>query len=440
MSYKKGYNRRVFIIAMTLLCSCSLNCDSQRSEAKGSAEISLSENYSSEPSKNGWAQWRGPNRNGVSNETGILKSWPEAGPKTVWRKTIGDGYSAISIDGDRLYTAYTSGRDEVLFCLNASTGEEIWQFTLNENYTEQYGNGPRSTPAIDGKYVYAMGSLGVLFALDKTDGRKNWEVNIHSKFGDANGDYDRGYACSPLIEGDLLIMNGARQRGTTIVAFNKNSGKVVWTYKNGNNSYSSQVVWEIEGQKQVVSFVGYGIVGLSLETGEELWKYRWETSYGLNIAMPLFFSPNYVFLSSGYDTGAAMLQIQKNGNGWTPELVWTNRLFRNHFGSSISQKGYIYGFDNNVLKCISAKTGEEQWKARGYNKGSLIFADGALIILGENGNLGLVEATPAEFKELASAQILNGKCWTAPTLANGKLYLRNQTEMVCLELASGLKR
>ena len=385
-------------------------------------------------STNDWPQFRGPNRNGVSQETGLIRSWPESGPKTLWRKSIGVGYSGIAIESNRIYTSYADGSNEVAFCFDADSGDEIWRHILNKKYNEQYGDGPRSTPTIDGDFVYVLGSYGPLYALNKTTGEQIWTVNIHDAFGDKDGDLDRGYSCSPLIEGDMLIVNGGRQPKATIVALNKRTGETIWTYQNGRNSYSSQSAWDIGGTRQIVSPIGYGLVGLSAADGKELWKFPWDTSYDLNIAVPSFFPPNFVMLSSGYDKGAALLQITKSGDSWQVDRVWSNRHFRNHFNASVTQDGYVYGFDNNLLKCLDAKSGEAKWKARGYNKGSLLLADGMLVILGEKGKLALVEVTPEAYNELAAAQVLSGKCWTAPSLSNGRLYARSQSELVSIDL------
>jgi outer membrane protein assembly factor BamB len=382
-----------------------------------------------------WAQWRGPNRDGRSTETGLVRSWPEDGPTILWRKDIGPGFSAVSVKEGRAYLMSASESDEYLYCLDVKTGDEVWTARLNAYYRESNGDGPRSTPIIDSGVVYAMGSYGMLYAFNAISGEEIWQVNIHGESSEQDLDHDRGHSSSPLIEGDLLILSGGPQPNKTIIAYDKKTGKIVWTYGRDKGSYCSPVVREIYGKQHVLTGLSSGFAGLDSETGEELWFYEWETNYGLNIATPLFFSPNYVLISSGYGMGSVMLELVEEDDKWTAQRVWSNNRFENHFNSSVSQDGYIYGFDSSILKCINARTGEEAWKTRGYGKGSLILADGMLIVLGEKGNVGLIEATPTAYTNLANAQVLEGRCWTMPTLANGRLFLRNASQLVCVELA-----
>ncbi|MCI0691965.1 PQQ-like beta-propeller repeat protein [candidate division KSB1 bacterium] len=389
-----------------------------------------------------WPQWRGPNRDGISTETGLLKSWPANGPKIFWKKAIGDGFSAVSVVGDRLYTAYTVGDNEVLFCLNANDGNERWRFRLNKNFIDEYGNGPRATPTVDNGVVYAMGSFGMLYALEAINGRKRWEVDLHKEFGhpkqrnygNAEQGADRGYSSSPLIEGDLLITNVGRQPSKTIVAFNKHTGKLIWTSQTAERTFASPIAASTHGKRHLIGFTGEAVVGLSPQDGKELWKFPWSNLYYLNIATPVFLPPDKVFVSCGFDQGAVLLKISSTGNGWTAQKVWSTRRLKNELSSSIFYQDHLYGFDNTVLKCLDAGAGEEKWRTGGLGQGSLILADQHLIVLSEKGELALIEATPSAYKEKARAQILSGKCWTMPVLAGGKLYLRNQKEMVCLDM------
>ena len=389
------------------------------------------------PDENGsdWTQMRGSARDGISAETKLADSWPESGPAEVWRKNIGDGYSGVAVSGDRLFITFSHDGKEKLFCLNAGSGGEIWQFALNDHFDEQFGDGPRATPTIDGETVYAIGSYGILYSLNAKNGQKNWELNIHQTFSDEqNGPFNRGYASSPLILGDTLIICGSIPPGKTVVALNKHTGKTIWTYQNGTTSYSSPMLMHISGHPQIVSSIGYGMAGIDPKTGAELWKYRWETSYELNIVPPLQVAPDKVMISSGYDKGAALVQLQQKNGSWEVNELWTNRLFRNHFNGSVLLDGFLYGFDNKNLKCINALTGEEQWANRDFGKGSVILADDKLYVQGENGQIALVKATPTGYTELGRHTALTGRCWTIPALANGKLYVRNMSELVCYDV------
>lgn len=426
------------------LCSCFVlltslvitGCSNEPATVKDEKPVVFKTVGNSESDSQDWPQWRGPNRNGAVAESGIARRWSTDGPVELWRKSIGDGYAGIAISNGRVYTSYADADDEILVSLDAESGEELWRYRLNERFNEQFGNGPRSTPVVDGDRIYAMGSYGWLHAINLADGSKIWSLNIHSTFGNENAGYDRGYSCSPLIEGDMIIVNGGRDPEATIVALDKHSGETIWTYLNGGNSFSSQMAWDILGKRQIVSSIGYGMVGLDATNGKELWKYRWETSYNLNIAAPVFLPPNYLIISSGYDKGAAMVSLQNTDNEWRVQEVWQNRLFRNHFNSSVNLNGYVYGFDEKNLKCINAKTGEEQWASRDYGKGSLLLADDVLVVLSDKGKLALVDAQPDKYNELASSQVLSGKCWTMPSFSQGKVYLRNHKSLVALDLSS----
>jgi outer membrane protein assembly factor BamB len=379
-----------------------------------------------------WHQWRGPNRDGVSSETGILKNWSDDAPKELWRVAIGDGFSGVSVSQGRVYTIYAKGEDEIVVCLDAATGKEVWRYLTDYLYeNRQGGNGPRSTPTIDGDKVYVLSAYGRLVALDAATGKQLWDHDLTKVFG--SGTPQHGFSGSPIVEGDLLLIETGAN-GKALVALNKESGEVVWGSQNDPIAYSSPIVVTIQNTRQAIFFTAEGLVSVSPTDGEIYWRYTWRTSFNVNAATPIFIPPDKVFISSGYDTGAAVVQVKGSDGKLTAEELWRNRVMKNHFSSSVLHDGYLYGFDNAILKCINANTGEEQWKSRGFGKGSLIYADGHLLVFGETGNLGLVEATPSEYTEKAQTQVLDGRCWTTPTLSDGKLYLRNQRELVCLAL------
>ena len=383
-------------------------------------------------SKGEWPQWRGPNRDGISTETGLLKTWSKSGPKVLWRMPIGEGYSGISISQGRIYTMDVKGNDEFVVCFNASNGKELWRFKSDRNFRDSHGDGPRSTPTIDGDLVFSLGALGKLYALNSKTGEKVWEHDLVKEFGGRVPTW--GYSSSPLIEGDLLLIEVGGKSGSALVAFNKRTGSVVWKSYDGIAGYSSPIAITVDGIRQIIFFMGTSVVSVSPTDGKFYWKYNWETSYDVNSATPIFIPPDKVFISSNYGKGAAVFQITTDNGKVTAEPVWKSRVMKNHFSSSILYGDYIYGFDSAILKCIEADSGEEKWKERGFGKGSLMLADGHLIVLGDRGKLALVEATPSRYIEQARAQVLRKKCWTMPTLAGGKLYLRNQKEIVCLNM------
>ena len=395
-----------------------------------------------------WPQWRGPNRNGISEEMGFLKEWPDDGPQVLWRVPLGEGFSGISVVDERVYTMFSEGDDEFVVCLSASNGEEIWRFRSDSNYREpQGGNGPRATPTVDGALLFTITAQGKLYALNTVAGEKVWTHDLQSEFGSKMPRW--GICTSPLVEGDLLLVEVGGKDGKSIVAFDKTNGNVVWSSHSDILGYSSPIAVTIGGIRQLIVFTGTQLVAVSPENGQFYWTYPWQTQYDVNAATPVFIPPDKIFISSGYGKGAAVVQVrvsaspepgtgeeQSRGNRAKIEVkeIWKNEKMKNHFATSVLHGDFLYGFDNAILKCIDANTGVEKWKTRGYGKGTLKLADDHLIILSDRGKLGLAEATPSAYNEVASAEVLSGLCWTVPTLADGKLYARNEKEMVCLDM------
>ena len=385
-----------------------------------------------------WSQWFGPNRDGVSSETGLLKKWSDSGPVVLWRTPLGEGFSSIAIARGAVYTMFAEGKDEYAVCLDAATGQERWRVKTGSNFSDwQGGNGPRSTPIIDKERAFFLGANGQLYAIDVEDGETVWSHHFQTEF--ISDPPHWGFSTSPLLEGELLVVEVGGSSGKSFIAFDKTTGRVAWTSQDDAPSYASPIAITVSDIRQIVFFPVSGLVGVAAKDGRLLWRHPWQTGPDVNAATPVFLAPDRLFISSGYGKGAAVIQLIFQNGQFAVKKVWRNRSMKNHFATSIHRKGYLYGFDNAILKCIAAETGQEQWRKRGFQKGSLIFADGYLIVLGEQGKLALVEAIPEAYIEKASAQVLSPRCWTPPTLANGRLYLRNHTEMVCLDLRSGKK-
>ncbi len=379
-----------------------------------------------------WPQFRGEFRDGVSREKDLLQSWPESGPKEVWRQSIGDGYSGIAIVGDRLYTMYATAGDEpteVAAAFDANTGKELWNTPMSERFDNGFGDGPRSTPTVDGDTVYVLSSRGVLAALSTEDGSERWKLSLTEAFGSAVPTF--GFSTSTLVDGDQLIVEGGGTEGKSYAALDKKTGKVQWTLGEGPPGYNSPLPIQVGGETRYVYF-GSGKLNCVNAKGEEVWSHVWPEAE--THAMPIFIPPNQVFGSGAEGAGAALYKVHEEEGKATVEEVWTMPFMRNHFSSSVYHDGHIYGFDNATLKCISLVDGKMQWGKRGLGKGSLILADGRLVILTDQGKLLLAKASPDGWEETGSVQALKGKCWTSPTLANGRLYLRNHTEMVSYEV------
>ena len=379
-----------------------------------------------------WFQWRGPNRDGVAPAAHIATTWTEAGPRQVWRKPLGEGFSGISVSGSRAYTMYAKGMKEYVVCLNAADGSEVWSLRTGANFVEGNGNGPRCTPTIDGDRIYTMGASGELLALGAATGDVIWKHNLRKKFRSERPTW--GFTSSPLVEGSMVMVEGGGSGERSLMAFDKESGDVVWTTGSDPIGYSSPIPVDVHGVRQILFFTGAALVSVAPSSGQTYWRYEWPNDHHINPASPVFIAPDRVFVSSGYGTGGAVVQITETETGLGVSEVWFSKRMKNHFNSSVLHDGFLYGFDDAIFKCIAADTGEEQWKVRDYGKGSLIFADGHLIVLSDKGRLAIVEASPAAHVEVAGAPVLSGRCWTSPSLARGLLYLRNLEEIVCLDM------
>lgn len=379
-----------------------------------------------------WPQYRGPRRDGVSAETGLLGTWPEGGPKVLWRVPLGEGFSGLTVAGNRLFTLQQPGDATLVTAHDAGTGKELWRFRLDAAYEDSQGNGPRSTPTVDGNRVYALSARGKLAALDAGTGKAIWRKDLVQEFGATIPQW--GVSTQPAVDGNLLLVDVGGRPGNAVVAFDKASGKVVWKSESDIAGYSQPVALTVDGVAQLVFFRGNALVALSPRDGKTLWKLPWRTDWDVNAATPIFVPPNQLFVSSGYDTGSALLRLRADGGRPRVEEVWKSKVMKNQFSSSVVRGGHVYGFDNKVLECIDLATGKVRWKQSGLGHGSLLLAQGQLYVLSERGRLVLVDATPDAYKERGSVQILQGKCWTPPTLANGRLYVRNEKEMVCLNV------
>lgn len=381
-----------------------------------------------------WPQYRGAERDGLSLETGLLTTWPASGPPELWRAPLGEGYSGIAAVGDRLYTMYARDGEARLVCLAAGDGGEIWSVVLGKGFKEGHGNGPRSTPTVDGDLVFALSARGRLVAVKAQDGKMVWEHDLEEAF-DAKLPHF-GSSASPLVEDGLVILEVGGSDSRNLMAFKRDTGEVAWGTGDQKTGYSSPLAVTINGTRQVLFFTGTALVSVAPDSGKALWSLPWKTSYNINAAMPIFMAPDRIFISSGYDTGAALLQVSGKGDAWKVEEVWRSRVMKNHFNSSVLLDGFLYGFDDGTLKCIDGATGEEKWKQRGFAKGSLLVADGHLFIFSEKGELAVAEATPEGYRETGRTRPMDGKTWTMPTLSHGRLYVRDEEELVAFDLSA----
>lgn len=378
-----------------------------------------------------WPQWRGPRHDGISRETGLLASWPEEGPPTLWRIPLGEGYSAVSVVDGKAYTMYSTEADEWVVCIDVADGSVVWKTRSDKALENEYGNGPRATPTIDAGRVYTHGATGSLLCLDANTGDKIWGFNTLEKFGAKPLEF--GMSASPVVIGEMLVVVVGAPDGKSLVALNKTSGEVLWTSLNDLAGYSTPIHIDVDGTKQIVVLTGKFVVGVAAGDGRELWRHPWETTLDANVATPICHDGR-LFISSGYGTGCALFHLSVTDGVAAAEELWDSKSMKNYFSTSVLHNGYLYGFNNTMLTCMEFDTGDVAWRQRGFNKGSVLMADGKLIILGERGTLALAKASAEDYEEISRVGIFEGKCWTVPTVAGGKLFLRNEEELVCLNL------
>lgn len=391
-----------------------------------------------------WPQFLGPDRNGISRETGLIDAFPADGPKKVWRVEGGVGMSGLVVSRGRVLTMIQRDGKQLLASFDAATGASAWQTELAPAYQNSQGAGPRATPAVSGERVFALTGEGILAAVSFADGKLEWSHNLPKELGGAPAEY--GMASSPLVVGEgatqqVVVMIGAPKG--SVVALDAVSGKVAWTAGNEVAGYSSPTLLEVGGKKQIVMYTGTSVIGIQPGTGKPLWRYPYETDFACNIAVPLAIDGK-VFISSGENHGSALLELKPSGEDFEPKVVWesqgpTSKL-RNEWQTSIVLDGRIYGFDNvggagpiTHLTCLDAATGERLWQKLRFGKGNMIEADGKLWITMITGELVLVRANLKEYEELGRAQVLESTR-QAPTLAGGLLYLRDGREIVCLDV------
>lgn len=381
-----------------------------------------------------WFQWRGPNRDGISTETGLLKDWPRGGPPQVWRTAgVGNGYSSFSTSGGRLYTLGARGGNEYVTALDRATGKKVWEYLNGRRFENDRGDGPRSTPTVEDDRLYVLGGSGDLTCLENATGKKIWSINIIQKFGGRNPYW--GYSESPLIVGDRILVNAGGSRAS-IVAIAKADGATLWQQHSDEAGYSSPMLLRTGSLQQVVFFTGERTLAVDARDGRLLWSYNKAANGTANIATPIIRGTR-VFVSSDYGTGAALLEVRAAGNIASASEVYFTREMRNHHASSVLVGDHLYGFSSSILTALRFDSGEMAWRDRSVGKGSLIFADGRLILYSEEGVVGLAEANPAGYREhgrFTLAQQSGAPTWSHPIVAGGLLIIRDQDNVYAYDL------
>ena len=441
-----------------------------------------------------WPQWRGPKRDGVSQESGLARDWPESGPAVVWEVDhLGLGYSSMAVQDGRIFTLGNLDGVEHVLCLDATNGSIAWAIqpepvnrrlerqvsaelvrldadqsggvdateaqsdpalsafdTLDKSsdgllsaselrgafggFRDDMGEGPRSTPAVDGNLVYTLGCKGDLACLEAATGNTLWTLNLVDDLGGQHT--GRGYTESPLVDGNLLIVSPGGTGGA-VVALDKRTGKLVWRSQEVDEpiQYASAVAADISGERMIVQFGSRGLFGLSARDGELLWRYERVSSGVANVCTPIVWQDR-VFAASGYGTGAGLVRIARDGEGWRAEEVYFNPRLANHHGGVVRVGDFVYGTGSTSLVAMNFLTGEVAWINRSTGKGSLVSADGMLYLVGEEHRVALAEATPDAYREHGRFELpdLGRPTWTHPVIAGGRLYIRNQQRLTAFDV------
>jgi outer membrane protein assembly factor BamB len=390
-----------------------------------------------------WPQYRGPNHDGSTPEK-VSTSWPQEGPREIWKAPLGDSFGSFAVSGGKAYCFIQrkeSGADrEVAIALDAATGKELWATPIGDpTYDKQGGDGPRSTPTIDGNSVYFLGAYLVLSCLDATTGKVVWQQNLVKEYDGKVIKWNN--AASPILDGNLIFVNAGGD-GQAFLALDKKSGKPVWKTGNDKPTHASPVPATIHGIRQVIFFTQSGLVSLETAGGKELWRreFPFRTSTAAN---PIVWK-DIVYCSAGYGVGGGASRIEKKGDKWQATELWRHEDGTiNHWTTPVCKDGYLYGifgfkeYGRAPLKCVEIATGKEVWSEAGFGSGGATILVGGTHVLaqGDKGPLVLVEATPQSYKEVARCQPLGGKCWTMPVVSNGRIYARNTQQGVCLDVA-----
>jgi len=381
-----------------------------------------------------WTDFRGPNRDGHYQEHKILTCWSD-GLEELWRQRIGGGYASFVIANGRAYTIEQRRAQEVVAAYDIRTGREVWTNHWMTHFQEPMGGaGPRATPTWNEGMLYALGAEGELRCLEADSGRIAWAKNILEENEADNLKW--AMAASPLVTDRKVITLPGGTSGNSIVAYDKSTGVRIWQALSDRQAYTSPMLVNLAGCRQLLVVTAERVVGLTVEEGQLLWEYPWSTSHGVNAAQPIIVDPNRFYISAGYGHGAAMVEITRQGDRLKTRTLWQTHRMKNKFSSAVLHEGYIYGLDEAILACIAVETGELMWKGGRYGYGQLLLASGHLVIVTEGGELVLVKATPESHQELARFSAIRGKTWNCPALGGGVLLVRNTREMACFRISN----
>jgi outer membrane protein assembly factor BamB len=388
-----------------------------------------------------WPEWRGPNRDSVSTEKGLLQTWPAGGPKLLWEaKGIGAGYATVSVVGNRIYTTGDKGESGFVFALNAADGKEIWSARIGKSGAPGWGGfaGPRATPTIDGDRLYTVDQWGELVCLSIADGKEKWRKSYTTDFGAERPEW--GFSESPLVDGNQVVVTPGGPEGA-IAALNKNTGDLIWRTKDFKDPahYSSLIVAEVGGVRQYIQLTAESVVGVAAADGKLLWRAARKGSTAV-IPTPVY-SDGFVYVTSGYGAGCNLFKLSQAGGKFSVEQVYANKVMVNHHGGVVKIGDHLYGYsDGKGWTCQDFKAGKAVWQEKEkLGKGSVFYADGRLYLRFEEkkGTVALIEASPAGYKELGRfdpPDRSDKNSWSHPVVFGGRLYLRDQDVLLCYDV------
>jgi outer membrane protein assembly factor BamB len=366
-----------------------------------------------------WPNWRGPDHNGISQETDWFEKWGSSGPERLWNASVGTGFATVSVADGRVFTMGNKSNRDTVYALEEATGDILWRHSYSEALSpRQYDGGPNTTPTVDGEYVYTLSKTGKAFCLEASTGDEVWNKDLKKLYRVSTPTW--GFASSPLIHGDRVVYNV----GSRGIALNKKTGSLKWKTGSGTSGYATPVPYDHRGTEAFIMFGSSSAYGVNAATGKQLWSKSFKTSSSVNAADPVLYNGK-IFLTSNSRDGE-LIEL----SGTSTRSKWKNRNMRIHFNPGVVIGDYFYGADGrvtrgNTVRCINMKTGETEWTKNSIPCASIIAADNRLIILTRTGDLYIAEASPVRFKQLARSKVLSGTCWTPPVLANRSLYVRN---------------
>jgi outer membrane protein assembly factor BamB len=383
-----------------------------------------------------WLLWGGGGRNFIAPATALASSWPAGGPRKLWSRNLGDGYSGIAVEGTTLYTAYRRGSKDVVTALDARTGKTLWEYAYEAPFSNETP-GPYAMPQVIGDRLVTASGIGQIHSIDKKTGRPVWSKDLYKEFGGTRLEF--GYSCHALPYKDSLILLAGGPGGAAL-ALRQSDGAVLWKGMDSRNGYSSPILIDVDGQPQVVALMASEAIGFNPDNGQLLWRHPHPTPYGISISTPVWAPWNLLFISSAYNYGSRVLELHQSGGKTTVKELWYNQKLQSHFGTVIRNGNYLYlssGYNGPAfMTCVNMRTGQVVWQERGFAKAQLLEVGGKSILLDQDGTLALVEMGPGGFKVLAKAPLLQSIAWTPPTLSGSTLYLRDRKSLMALDLAA----